>query len=72
MADKETFTDETTLHPRYPGWCSFCRKSYKEVGPLAEGPDEVYICFVCALSCASMIQGECERKGIPLPNTQKS
>ena len=24
--------------------CSFCRKSYREVGPLVEGPGDVYIC----------------------------
>ena len=25
-------------------FCSFCRKSYRDVGPLVEGPGDVYIC----------------------------
>ena len=24
--------------------CSFCRKNYRDVGPLVEGPGDVYIC----------------------------
>ena len=24
--------------------CSFCRKSFRDVGPLVEGPSDVYIC----------------------------
>lgn len=28
-------------------YCSFCRKSYQEVGPLVEGPDNVFICAEC-------------------------
>jgi len=28
-------------------YCSFCRKSYKDVGPLVEGPGGVYICGEC-------------------------
>jgi hypothetical protein len=32
---------EPALVPRYPAWCSFCRKSHTDVGPLAEGPDAV-------------------------------
>ena len=27
--------------------CSFCRKNSQEVGPLVEGPNEVYICGEC-------------------------
>jgi RNA polymerase sigma-54 factor len=27
--------------------CSFCGKNYREVGPLVEGPGEVYICPKC-------------------------
>ena len=29
-------------------YCSFCRKSYRDVGPLVEGPGDVYICGECA------------------------
>src|SRR4051812_9039424 len=28
-------------------YCSFCRKSYRDVGPLVEGPGDVYICGEC-------------------------
>lgn len=27
--------------------CSFCVKSYREVGPLVEGPGKIYICGNC-------------------------
>ena len=47
--------------PRYPGWCSFCRKHHHEVGPLAEGPDQVYICYGCANQCADLIEVERQR-----------
>jgi hypothetical protein len=47
------------LDPRVPGYCSFCRKSYRDVGPLAEGPDRVYICYPCTLLCADLIKDEC-------------
>jgi ATP-dependent Clp protease ATP-binding subunit ClpX len=45
-------------------WCSFCRKSHTEVGPLVEGPDEVYICYPCVRLCASIIEEECRRLGV--------
>src|SRR5260370_39692407 len=28
-------------------WCSFCQKSYRDIGPLVEGPDQHYTCFRC-------------------------
>ena len=59
--------DNKTLYPRYRGYCSVCRKSYKDVGPLAEGPDQVYLCLNCALACVGVIHDECKRLGIPLP-----
>lgn len=39
-------------------FCSFCRKSYQEVGPLVEGPNEVYICGQCVELCQSIIEQE--------------
>ena len=50
-------------YPRYPGYCSFCRKSYRDVGPLAEGPDEVFICYRCILQCKELIETERRRRG---------
>jgi ATP-dependent Clp protease ATP-binding subunit ClpX len=45
--------------------CSFCRKSYREVGPLVEGPDEVYICGECIELCQSILDQERRRRGSP-------
>src|SRR6185503_1698724 len=44
-------------------FCSFCRKSYREVGPLVEGPDEVYICGECIELCQSILDQEKRRRG---------
>ena len=35
-------------------FCSFCRKSYRDVGPLVEGPGDVYICGECIELCQSI------------------
>src|ERR1700677_1952391 len=60
-------------------FCSFCRKSYRDVGPLVEGPGDVYICGECIELCQSIIDQEKRRKGtsrssfthIPTPRTIK-
>ena len=44
--------------------CSFCRGNFVDVGPLLEGPREVYICGNCCLAAASQLdravaQGAC-------------
>jgi ATP-dependent Clp protease ATP-binding subunit ClpX len=44
-------------------YCSFCRKSYREVGPLVEGPGDVYICGECIELCQSIIDQEKRRRG---------
>jgi ATP-dependent Clp protease ATP-binding subunit ClpX len=43
-------------------FCSFCRKSYRDVGPLVEGPGDVYICSECVELCSSIIDSENSRK----------
>jgi hypothetical protein len=43
-------------------YCSFCRKSYKDVGPLVEGPDRVYICGECVSLCQDIIDQEKPRR----------
>ncbi len=43
--------------------CSFCRKSYRDVGPLVEGPDDVYICGSCIELCQSILEQEKKRRG---------
>lgn len=45
--------------------CSFCRKSYRDVGPLVEGPDEVYICGECIELCETILDQERRRRGAP-------
>src|ERR687886_2623532 len=45
-------------------YCSFCRKSYRDVGPLVEGPGDVYICGECIELCQSIIDQEKRRRGV--------
>src|SRR6266446_1796083 len=45
-------------------FCSFCRKSYRDVGPLVEGPGDVYICGECVELCQSIIDQERKRRDI--------
>src|SRR3954466_9285768 len=59
--------------------CSFCRKNYRDVGPLVEGPGDVYICGECVELCQSIIDQEKRRRGgsraslshIPTPRSIK-
>lgn len=51
------------LTGRRSGYCSFCRKSYRLVGPLVEGPGHVYICHACILLCKNLIEVELRKKG---------
>lgn len=44
-------------------FCSFCRKSYRDVGPLVEGPGDVYICGECIELCNSILEQEQRRRG---------
>jgi ATP-dependent Clp protease ATP-binding subunit ClpX len=47
--------------------CSFCRKSYRDVGPLVEGPGDVYICGECIDLCQSILEQEQRRRGATRP-----
>jgi ATP-dependent Clp protease ATP-binding subunit ClpX len=44
-------------------FCSFCRKSYRDVGPVVEGPGDVYICGECIELCQSILDQERRRRG---------
>ncbi len=44
-------------------YCSFCRRSHRDVGPLVEGPSDVYICGDCIDLCQSIIEQERKRRG---------
>ncbi len=48
-------------------FCSFCRKSYRDVGPLVEGPGEVFICGECVDLCQSILEQERRRRGLGKP-----
>src|SRR5438067_12858356 len=39
-------------------YCSFCRKNYRDVGPLVEGPGDVYICGESIALCQSSLHQE--------------
>src|SRR6516165_7629804 len=72
MATKDTGTGGGGGRKPAPGntgrnrnaYCSFCRKSYREVGPLVEGPGDVYICGECIELCQSIIEQEKRRRGV--------
>ena len=69
MPTKESGAGGGTRRPTGPGrnrnaYCSFCRKSYRDVGPLVEGPGDVYICGDCIELCQSIIDQEKRRRGV--------
>jgi len=41
--------------------CSFCGKTSREVGPMVEGPNEVYVCAHCVDLCQSIFRQERRR-----------
>src|SRR5712672_3530618 len=53
----------TTGGTKKNAYCSFCRKSYRDVGPLVEGPGDVYICGECIELCQSILDQERKRRG---------
>src|SRR5215211_7012735 len=55
----------TTGGNKKNAFCSFCRKSYRDVGPLVEGPGDVYICGECIELCQSILDQERRRRGVP-------
>src|SRR5580698_1484614 len=73
MATKDTGSGTTGRRPtgstgrNRNAYCSFCRKSYRDVGPLVEGPGDVYICGECVELCQSIIDQERKRRGITKP-----
>ena len=41
--------------------CSFCGKTSREVGPMVEGPNDVYICATCTDLCQNIFRQERHR-----------
>jgi len=62
---KEFTTGKKTPTGKKNANCSFCGKSYREVGPLVEGPSDVYICGECIDLCNSILDQERKRRGEP-------
>src|SRR5437667_9556881 len=58
-----TMSSGSTGGAKKNAYCSFCRKSYRDVGPLVEGPSDVYICGDCIELCQSIIDQEKRRRG---------
>jgi ATP-dependent Clp protease ATP-binding subunit ClpX len=48
--------------------CSFCGKSSRDVGPMVEGPNEVYICSNCVDLCQNIFRQERKRVGTATAN----
>src|SRR6267154_1700086 len=71
MANKDAGTGGANRRPQTGtgrnrnAYCSFCRKNYREVGPLVEGPGDVYICGECIELCQSILDQERRRRGVP-------
>jgi ATP-dependent Clp protease ATP-binding subunit ClpX len=62
-AGNDTSGTRRTGTPKKNAFCSFCRKSYRDVGPLVEGPGDVYICGECIELCESILEQENRRRG---------
>jgi ATP-dependent Clp protease ATP-binding subunit ClpX len=70
MATKDTGTGGGARRPtggstgrNRNAFCSFCRKSFRDVGPLVEGPGEVFICGECIELCRSIIDQDKKKRG---------
>ncbi len=61
MADRTS--RPSTSNRNRNAYCSFCRRSHRDVGPLVEGPADVYICGECIELCQSIIDQEKKRRG---------
>src|ERR1041385_8593470 len=59
--------------------CSFCGKNSREVGPMVEGPNDVYICSNCTDLCQNIFKQERRKVSspsamfteVPAPRTMK-
>jgi len=52
---------ENTFRGRKVTTCSFCGKTSREVGPMVEGPNDVYICSNCVDLCQNIFKQERRR-----------
>ena len=49
------------FHGRRVTTCSFCGKTSREVGPMVEGPNEIYVCSNCTDLCQNIFKQERRR-----------
>jgi ClpX C4-type zinc finger len=54
--------------------CSFCRKSYRDAGPLVEGPEldtgvRAYICRNCVEVCTQVLDQERRKREAACPGS---
>ena len=63
-----TGADDSGFKGRRVTTCSFCGKTSREVGPMVEGPNDVYICANCTDLCQNIFKQERRRvqSGRPL------
>ncbi len=60
-ADGEGLSADSGFKGRRVTTCSFCGKSSREVGPMVEGPSDVYICANCTDLCQNIFKQERRR-----------
>ena len=53
--------DDSGFKGRRVTTCSFCGKTSREVGPMVEGPNDVYICSSCTDLCQNIFKQEHRR-----------
>ncbi|MFT5302332.1 MAG: ATP-dependent Clp protease ATP-binding subunit ClpX [Mariniblastus sp.] len=62
-AGNDSGSNRTSGTSKKNAHCSFCRKNYRDVGPLVERPGDVYICGDCIELCQSILEQEQRRRG---------
>ena len=59
--------EKTGFRGRRLTTCSFCGKTSRDVGPMVEGPNDVYICNNCTDLCQNIFKQERRRVGSSAP-----
>ncbi|MGQ0627152.1 MAG: ATP-dependent Clp protease ATP-binding subunit ClpX [Phycisphaerales bacterium] len=67
MPPTNTTDDTKGFRGRRLTTCSFCGKTSREVGPMVEGPNDVYICTNCTDLCQNIFKQERKRVGTTGP-----
>lgn len=62
MSSSNDTTDSSKEGPKKKAFCSFCRRSSRDAGPLVEGAGCVFICEECLNLCQSILSREKRRR----------